>query len=93
MTRRNARLTVHAGRSAPGQRAAASHTAAIAAPMITRQALFEQAGIIATPSLGELVDVAALLAAQSSPAGTQVAIFSNAGGRACWPPTPPSRQA
>ena len=29
-------LTVHAGRSAPGQRAAASHTAAIAAPLITR---------------------------------------------------------
>ena len=37
-------LTVHAGRSAPGQRAAASHTAAAAAPLITRQALFEQAG-------------------------------------------------
>ena len=32
------------GRSAPGQRAAASHTAAAAAPLITRQALFEQAG-------------------------------------------------
>ena len=43
-------LTVHAGRSAPGQRAAASHTAAAAAPLITRQALFEQAGIIATPA-------------------------------------------
>jgi acyl-CoA synthetase (NDP forming) len=43
-------LTVHAGRSAPGQRAAASHTAAIAAPLITRQALFEQAGVIATAS-------------------------------------------
>jgi acyl-CoA synthetase (NDP forming) len=37
-------LTVHAGRSAPDQRAAASHTAAAAAPLITRQALFEQAG-------------------------------------------------
>ena len=48
-------LTVHAGRSAPGQRAAASHTAAAAAPLITRQALFEQAGVIATTSLGELL--------------------------------------
>jgi acyl-CoA synthetase (NDP forming)/GNAT superfamily N-acetyltransferase len=73
-------LTVHAGRSAPCQRAAASHTAAIAAPLITRQALFEQAGIIATASLGELIDVAALLAAQSPPAGGRVAIVSNAGG-------------
>ena len=73
-------LTVHAGRSAPGQRAAASHTAAIAAPLITRRALFEQAGVIATASLGELLDVAALLAAQRPPAGGRVAIFSNAGG-------------
>jgi acyl-CoA synthetase (NDP forming)/GNAT superfamily N-acetyltransferase len=73
-------LTVHAGRSAPGQRAAASHTAAIAAPLITRQALFEQAGVIATDSLGGLLDVAALLACQPPPAGRRVAIFSNAGG-------------
>ncbi len=73
-------LTVHAGRSAPGQRAAASHTAAIAAPLIIRQALFEQAGVIATASLGELIDVAALLAAQPPPAGGRVAIVSNAGG-------------
>ena len=62
-------LTVHAGRSAPGQRAAASHTAAVAAPLITRQALFEQAGIIATASLGALLDTAVLLANQPVPAG------------------------
>jgi acyl-CoA synthetase (NDP forming)/GNAT superfamily N-acetyltransferase len=73
-------LTVHGGRSAPGQRAAASHTAAIAAPLITREALFEQAGVIATAGLGELLDVAALLSAQPPPAGRRVAIFSNAGG-------------
>jgi len=73
-------LTVHAGRSAPGQRAAASHTAAVAAPLITRQALFEQAGIIATSSLGALLDTAVLLANQPVPAGTKVAIVTNAGG-------------
>ena len=73
-------LTVHAGRSAPGQRAAASHTAAAAAPLITRQALFEQAGVIATTSLGELLDAAALLANQPVPAGRRVAIVTNAGG-------------
>ena len=63
-------LTVHAGRSAPGQRAAASHTAAAAAPLIARQALFEQAGIIATASLGELLDAAVLIASQPIPAGS-----------------------
>ena len=73
-------LTVHAGRSAPGQRAAASHTATAAAPVITRQALFEQAGIIATDGYGELLDLAVLLASQPIPAGNAVAIVSNGGG-------------
>ncbi len=73
-------LTVHAGQSVPGQRAAASHTAVAAAPLITRQALFEQAGIIATTSLGELLDTAALIASQPVPAGRRVAIVSNGGG-------------
>ena len=73
-------LTVHAGRSAPGQRAAASHTAAAAAPLITRQALFDQAGIIATTSFGELLEAAVLMASQPVPAGNVVAIVSNGVG-------------
>jgi acyl-CoA synthetase (NDP forming)/GNAT superfamily N-acetyltransferase len=73
-------LTVHAGRSEAGQRAAASHTAAVASPLVTREALFDQAGIIATPSFGELMGATALLATQSPPAGRTVAIASNVGG-------------
>ena len=73
-------LTVHAGRSATGQRAAASHTPAAATPLVTRAALFRQAGIIATDSLGELVEAAALLATQPLPAGPRVAVVSNVGG-------------
>ena len=73
-------LTVHAGRSAPGQRATVSHTAAATAPPITRQALFDQAGIIATGSFGELLDAAVLLASQPVPAGSTVAIVSNGVG-------------
>ena len=73
-------LTVNPGRSAAGQRAAASRTAAAATPLITREALFRQAGIIATDSLGELVDAVALLATQPLPAGPEVAIVSNVGG-------------
>jgi acyl-CoA synthetase (NDP forming)/GNAT superfamily N-acetyltransferase len=72
-------LTVHAGRSAPGQRAVASHTAMAAAPLITRQALFEQAGIIATASFGELLDAAALIASQPVPAGNVVAVVVGGG--------------
>ena len=73
-------LTVIGGRSAAGQRAAASHTAASATPLVTQEALFGQAGVIATRSLGELVDAAAFLAAQPLPAGRRVAVVSNAGG-------------
>jgi acyl-CoA synthetase (NDP forming)/L-amino acid N-acyltransferase YncA len=73
-------LTVHAGRSEAGQQAAASHTAAIATPLVSREALFEQAGIIATPSFGEFVEATALLAAQPPPVGRSVAIVSNVGG-------------
>jgi acyl-CoA synthetase (NDP forming)/GNAT superfamily N-acetyltransferase len=73
-------LAVEAGRSAAGQRAAASHTAAVATPLVNREALFEQAGIISTPTFGELVETTALLATQPAPAGTTVAIVSNVGG-------------
>src|SRR5262249_61351137 len=72
-------LTVLGGRSAAGQRAAASHTAAAATPLVTQEALFGQAGVIAATSLGELIDAAALLACQPLPAGDRIAIVSNAG--------------
>jgi len=73
-------LTVIGGRSAAGQRAAASHTAAVATPLVTQEALFAQAGVIAVTGLGELVETIALLAGQPLPAGNRVAIVSNAGG-------------
>jgi acyl-CoA synthetase (NDP forming)/GNAT superfamily N-acetyltransferase len=73
-------LTVHAGRSEAGQHAAASHTAAAATPLVSREALFQQAGIIATRDLGELLNTAALLATQPVPAGHRVAVVSNVGG-------------
>ncbi|KUN88497.1 CoA-binding protein [Streptomyces bungoensis] len=80
VTRRIPVLTVDAGRTEAGRRAAASHTAAAATRAMTRQALFTQAGITATRSVGELMETAALLHSQPLPAGTRVAIVSNAGG-------------
>ena len=66
-------LTVHAGPFAADQEPAA-------AALASREALFEQVGIIAAPGLGELVETAALLATQPVPAGRTVAIVSNVGG-------------
>jgi acyl-CoA synthetase (NDP forming)/GNAT superfamily N-acetyltransferase len=73
-------LTVHAGRCAAGQQAAASEIAADVTPFVTREALFEQAGIIVTPGFGELIGTTAMLATQPVPAGRTVAIVSNVGG-------------
>ncbi|MCK8437596.1 GNAT family N-acetyltransferase [Streptomyces sp. D2-8] len=80
VTRRMPVVTVDAGRTDAGRRAAASHTAAAATRTMTRQALFTQAGITATRSIGELLETAALLHAQPLPAGRRVAIVTNGGG-------------
>ena len=73
-------LTVNVGRSAAGRRLAAARAAAAVAPPLTRQALLEQAGVIAAANLGELLDTAALLASQPVPQGDRVAVVSNTRG-------------
>jgi xylulose-5-phosphate/fructose-6-phosphate phosphoketolase len=72
VARRMPVLTVHAGR---GEDARGD-----AAPRVSSAALFEQAGVIATPSFGELVEATALLATQRPPDGRTVAIVANVGG-------------
>jgi len=73
-------LTVNVGRSAAGRRLAAARAAAAEAPLLTRQALLEQAGVIAAANLGELLDTVALLASQPAPAGGRVGVVSNTRG-------------
>ena len=74
-------VAVKSGRSQAGARATSSHTGAmLAASDATVDALFDQAGVIRTDTLGELFDVASLLATQPAPAGNRVGIITNAGG-------------
>jgi len=73
-------LAVVGGRSAGGQRAGASHTAAAASPTVGIDALFAQAGVIACHSAESMARTALLLAEQPLPTGRRVAIVSNAGG-------------
>ena len=80
LSQRKPILAVKSGRSAGGQRAGASHTAAAAAPDLTVSTLFEQAGVIRTDTLGELLDAARLLTSQPLPAGDRVGVVGNAGG-------------
>ena len=74
-------VVVKSGRSAAGARATSSHTGAmLAASDVTVDALFQQAGVIRTDSLAEMLDVASMLANQPLPEGRRVAVLTNAGG-------------
>jgi acetyl coenzyme A synthetase (ADP forming)-like protein len=74
-------LVVKSGRSSAGARATSSHTGALlGASDVTVDALFKQAGVIRTDTLGEFFDVATLLANQPRPKGNRVAILTNGGG-------------
>jgi len=74
-------LAVKSGRSSAGARATSSHTGALlGASDVTVDALFKQAGVIRTDTLGEFFDVATLLANQPRPKWHRVAILTNGGG-------------
>lgn len=73
-------VALKAGRTDAGQRAAGSHTAALASPAAATSALFHQSGIVAADSLEELFDTTVLLSTQPLPRGRRVAVLTNAGG-------------
>lgn len=80
VARRKPILALKSGTTATGQRAASSHTAALAGSDAAVDALFHQAGVIRATSLEELIDVATLLSSQPEPKGRRVALLTNAGG-------------
>ena len=80
VARRKPILALKSGTSATGQRAASSHTAALAGSEAGVDALFHQAGVTRATSLEELIDVATLLSSQPEPRGRRVAVLTNAGG-------------
>lgn len=73
-------VAVKSGRTMAGERAASSHTGALAAGDVAVEALFEQAGVIRTETLAELFGVASVLSSQPLPAGGRVGIITNGGG-------------
>jgi acyl-CoA synthetase (NDP forming) len=73
-------IAVRSAESDEAQAAAASHSAAAATPAVTRDALFEQAGVIAVDTVSEVTDLLAALSWQPLPVGARVAVLSNAGG-------------
>ena len=80
VARRKPILALKSGTTATGQRAASSHTAALAGSEGAVDALFHQAGVIRATSLEELIDVATFLSTHPEPPGRRVAVLTNAGG-------------
>ncbi len=72
---------IKSGATPAGERAAASHTGAMASPDTAVQALFEKAGIIRVQSKAELIDTAcALVACRGTLKGCNICVLTDAGG-------------
>ena len=80
IARRKPILAMKSGRRRAGERAAGSHTAALAGSEAAVDALFHQAGVIRAETLEELLDVAMLLSYQPLPRGRRTVALTNAGG-------------
>jgi acetyltransferase len=73
-------LTLKAGRTKSGLKAASSHTGALASDDILTDAFLKQCGIIRCQTLEELLDSALALTSQPLPSGRKVGVITNAGG-------------
>ncbi len=73
-------VAMKVGRSVSGQRAAASHTGALAGADSAYQAAFRRAGVLQADSLEEMFNWAVALAECPLPGGRRIAILTNAGG-------------
>jgi len=82
ITRKKPIITVKAGRTAAGARAASSHTGSIVGLDIATDSLLEQCGVLRVSSLSEMFVQAMALANQPIPDGDRIAIVTNAGGPA-----------
>jgi acetyltransferase len=78
--RRKPLVAMKVGRSLSGQRAAASHTGALAGAESAYEAAFRRAGVLQAGTIEEMFDWAAALASCPLPRGRRIAILTNAGG-------------
>ena len=73
-------IAVVGGRTGAGQRAAVSHTAALAADDAVRDAALRQAGVVRVRTGLQVLDAARALSGQPMPLGRRVAVVTNSGG-------------
>ncbi len=82
LTSRKPFILLKSGRSARGQKAASSHTGAIASDDIILDLAFEEAGIIRADSLEDIFEWATIFSTMELPKNKEVLIITNAGGPA-----------
>lgn len=80
ITKKKPILLMKVGRTHQGQRAATSHTGALAGDAAVFHGAMRQAGVIVGQSLEDLFDWAMALGHQPLPNGNRVAILTNSGG-------------
>jgi acyl-CoA synthetase (NDP forming) len=73
-------IAVVGGRTRAGQRAAVSHTAALATDDAVRDAALRQAGVVRVRTGLQALDAARALSGQPVPRGPRVAVITNSGG-------------
>jgi acyl-CoA synthetase (NDP forming) len=79
-TTRKPVVAVIGGRTSAGQRAALSHTAALATDDAVRDAALRQAGVVRVRTGLQVLDAARALSSQPVPRGPRVAVITNSGG-------------
>ncbi len=80
LTRSKPLVLVKGGARAEGQRAAASHTGALASDDRVFDGLCRQLGVLRAPTVEEAFEWAATLATQPLPRGRRVVVFTSVGG-------------
>lgn len=80
VARRKPVIALKVGRYASGERAAASHTGALAGQDAAYAAAFEKAGLFRAETSEEMFDWASALASCPLPRGRRMAVLTNAGG-------------
>jgi acetyltransferase len=80
VTRHKPVIALKVGRFEAGQKAAASHTGAMAGSEVAFEAAFEKCGIFRAETTEQMFDWALALTSCPLPAGNNVAVLTNAGG-------------
>ena len=73
-------IILKGGKSSAGQKAASSHTGALASSDTATQAMFDQCGIIRVDTIQQLCDAALAFSTQPVPKNDNICVITNAGG-------------